>query len=746
MFNEAEKAAILALKISKFYLSTTDDFYYAVLGNLGLFYQDSMLPDKTIALLKPTIKEIIKIYGSSFFGLSQIYNNLGSAYNDIENHQEALKYYKLALVIDENVHGLFSKKTTAARNNVAHIQSFNGYYDLALQSYKLNLDIYEKNNLIPNSLVYNNLALAYTDVNDFDNAHKMHIKAYETANNFTLSGHSDKTTVINNLITFYLQNDGYDNNLISSKKLSDELIQNLYASLKDLKIGKSLTVLNFFSGHYKAALTPFIVYSRMYFQKLITLKQFQQTFWLDSLQFDNFSTLDLSLQSVQLRESFKKLNIREFQDYSLDLDKLNKEYRRLTFLNNNDNLDHNKKIILLKNKIDKFMSINSIPKGLKPLKQSLLQSQINDNKLIIKFISDDFYMYAILISNDEVIPIKFSKDIQFYKNLFKDINLKNANFDFNIFKNNSHKVYKEIFLPIKSFTKNKKEFSFILEDFMFNLPPQAWIVKKSKSLFNRTPLYLIEKNFITLTPSLSSIKKDNKTAKNFNYKFVGIGFPSQLNGNAKIIEKVQISLNNRGVVVDEDEIMSTFAPLPNTKIELEYFNKTLSSLGKTKLLIADDATEFNIKKNDALSEAEIISFSTHALINNELNNDNEPSLIMTADNENDGFLTSSEIMYLKMKAKLVILSACNTASGFDNSSLGLTGLVNSFFYGGAEKVLATSWKINDKSTMKFNKYLADNIIKGSDIKKSVNKYIIEMINDPSYSNPHFWAAFSLISK
>ena len=102
-------------------------------------------------------------------------------------------------------------------------------------------------------------------------------------------------------------------------------------------------------------------------------------------------------------------------------------------------------------------------------------------------------------------------------------------------------------------------------------------------------------------------------------------------------------------------------------------------------------------------------------------------------------------MYLKINAKLVILSAC-TASGFDNSSLGLTGLVNSFFYSGAEKVLATSWKVNDKSTMIFNKFSADNIIINSDIKKSMNNSIIEMINNSEYSNPHFWAAFSLISR
>ena len=48
--------------------------------------------------------------------------------------------------------------------------------------------------------------------------------------------------------------------------------------------------------------------------------------------------------------------------------------------------------------------------------------------------------------------------------------------------------------------------------------------------------------------------------------------------------------------------------------------------------------------------------------------------------------------------------------------------------------------------MIFNKYFVDNMIDKSDIKKSMNSAIIKMINDSDYSNPHFWAAFSLISR
>ena len=74
-------------------------------------------------------------------------------------------------------------------------------------------------------------------------------------------------------------------------------------------------------------------------------------------------------------------------------------------------------------------------------------------------------------------------------------------------------------MPIKKYVKDKNELSFILDDFMFDLPPQVWVAKKTKNLFNSTPLYLVEKNII-ITPSLSILNKENKLNKNFNFKFL----------------------------------------------------------------------------------------------------------------------------------------------------------------------------------------------------------------------------------
>ena len=98
-----------------------------------------------------------------------------------------------------------------------------------------------------------------------------------------------------------------------------------------------------------------------------------------------------------------------------------------------------------KNKINKFRNDNNIPSGFISLDQKKLQAQINDGKVIIKFVSDDFYLYCLLISKNKVIPIKYEKEINYYKSLFEKIDLQKQDFDFRLFKDQSYKIYTEVF-------------------------------------------------------------------------------------------------------------------------------------------------------------------------------------------------------------------------------------------------------------------------------------------------------------
>ena len=98
-------------------------------------------------------------------------------------------------------------------------------------------------------------------------------------------------------------------------------------------------------------------------------------------------------------------------------------------------------------------------------------------------------------------------------------------------------------------------------------------------------------------------------------------------------------------------------------------------------MLNKEANEENIKKID-MKKFDIISFATHASVSGTLEGFNEPFLVLTPPSKttikNDGILSASEVSNLNIKANIVILSVCNTASKENEYAPGFSGLVVAF--------------------------------------------------------------------
>jgi len=108
----------------------------------------------------------------------------------------------------------------------------------------------------------------------------------------------------------------------------------------------------------------------------------------------------------------------------------------------------------------------------------------------------------------------------------------------------------------------------------------------------------------------------------------------------------------------------------------------------------------------------------------------------------DGYLTSDEIINLKLDGQTVILSACETAKGKVEGGEGVSGLTQSFFIAGAKNVLVTLWSIGDSSTQQFMKIYLAKMKNGvpqhialSETKKEFRKTF------SNYAAPFYWAPF-----
>ena len=78
--------------------------------------------------------------------------------------------------------------------------------------------------------------------------------------------------------------------------------------------------------------------------------------------------------------------------------------------------------------------------------------------------------------------------------------------------------------------------------------------------------------------------------------------------------------------------------------------------------------------------------------------DNALILSEPGGSKKDCFLQFDEIAKLKLNAKVVCLSACETPAGLPADNAEVKNLPVAFFLAGAESVIATSWKIDDEAT------------------------------------------------
>lgn len=92
--------------------------------------------------------------------------------------------------------------------------------------------------------------------------------------------------------------------------------------------------------------------------------------------------------------------------------------------------------------------------------------------------------------------------------------------------------------------------------------------------------------------------------------------------------------------------------------------------------------------------------------------------------------------------ELLVLSACQTASGDDRATLGLAGLA---LRSGALSTLASLWSVNDQSTAllmtQFYQVLGD---RPRSKAEALRQAQLALLRNPEYQHPYYWAAFVLV--
>ena len=201
--------------------------------------------------------------------------------------------------------------------------------------------------------------------------------------------------------------------------------------------------------------------------------------------------------------------------------------------------------------------------------------------------------------------------------------------------------------------------------------------------------------------------------------------------------KIENILQNRQTSNLQGDIL---ADLPFARSEADYVYKLLG--GK---LFSNKAATKSMFKSEAAKYG-IVHLAMHAVIN-----DDDPmysTLVFSSDDSSDfddRFLRAFEIYDIPFKAKMVMLSSCNTGTGKLYSGEGILSLARGFVFSGSKSVVMSMWEVDDRAGNEIVKLYYDYLKKGYSKSLSLKKARIDFLKsaDQLRSHPYFWSALTI---
>ena len=416
----------------------------------------------------------------------------------------------------------------------------------------------------------------------------------------------------------------------------------------------------------------------------------------------------------------------------------------------------------LKEQIDKFFpEYNNLIK-FESLGVKDIQKKLKNSDAVLDYYFDNENVYVFIITKDNFYIKKnafsYQDQLNFQKSIRESLTVNSSGRlnKFNIEK--SFQLYLSVFKFVEENLTNKKKIFVVPDGLLQNIPLNILAYENKNNCFDCSEIkWLMLRYDFSYLPSVNFINfknKNNQISKNSTKKYLGIGDPSLEklsinNNNFSITQLAQIL--NRGsssFVANTNEIRKIYTKVEGSSEEIltvsQHFNKSDISI-----LLDVNATETKLKNLD-LRKFQIIHFATHGETSGAVKGYNEPFLVLTppekGTEEDDGLLTMTEIMQLENNANIVILSACNTASGNQKNSEGFSGLARAFLFSGSKSVMVSNWYVETFSAKELIINFMSELIKNrNDTVSSLKNTMLKFIkSNPDKSHPFYWAPFVIV--
>ncbi len=175
--------------------------------------------------------------------------------------------------------------------------------------------------------------------------------------------------------------------------------------------------------------------------------------------------------------------------------------------------------------------------------------------------------------------------------------------------------------------------------------------------------------------------------------------------------------------------------------------RSIAALYGGTALTRTDATKAAVLER--IGDADVIHLATHAVL--------DPRIAMAssirlaaplastsevAGGTDGGLLHAWEVLGLRLRAELVVLSGCETALGDHGRAAGMVGLTRAFQAAGARSVVASQWRVEDEGTAALMEAFHDLLRRGIAKDAALQQAMREARKERPL--PFYWASFVLL--
>jgi CHAT domain-containing protein len=176
----------------------------------------------------------------------------------------------------------------------------------------------------------------------------------------------------------------------------------------------------------------------------------------------------------------------------------------------------------------------------------------------------------------------------------------------------------------------------------------------------------------------------------------------------------------------------------------------LAGSGREARLVARYASEAVVRlrgdasaaylKHAPLGRFRVIHFATHAVVDER--SAARAVLVLAPDGNDNGRVGPGDLATLRLDADLVVLSGCRTAGGLVVEGEGVQGLTAPLIQAGARSVVASQWRIPDRSTIPFIQGFYQALAEGLPVGDALRAAKLDAIRHGTPARE--WAAFTTV--